>query len=125
MRISLSSLVLASAFCASTALAATHARVDVPFSFTAKGQTYPAGSYDVVLDGSRSFVTLASRVELGKQILWIVNPAEPAFMPAVVKFDQVGTEHALRSIQLDDKITPNLDRHPNAGVSATTSIGGQ
>ena len=46
-------------------------------------------------------------------------------MPAVVKFDQVGTEHELKNIQMGDKITPDLDKHSKQGVSATTSISGQ
>lgn len=125
MRISLSSLLITSAFCATTALAANHARVDVPFSFTAKGQTYPAGSYDIVMDGNRDFITMESRVDLAKQIRWVVGPAEPAYKPAVVKFDVVGIDHELKNIQFDDRITPDLDKHRKQGISATTSIGGQ
>jgi hypothetical protein len=126
MRLSLKSFVLGSAaLCATAAFAANQARVDVPFSFTAKGNSYPAGMYDVVLDGNRTFITLASRVDLEKQIRWAVGPSEPAKMSAVVTFDQVGTDHELKTIQFGDKITPNLDSHPKHGVSATTSVGGQ
>jgi catabolite regulation protein CreA len=126
MRLTLKHLALSSAvFCATCAFAANQARVDVPFSFTAKGHSYPAGMYDVGLDGSRCFVTLASRVDVAKQIRWSVGPAESAFMPAVVTFDQTGTDHELKSIQFEDKITPDLDKHPKQGISATTSIGGQ
>ena len=51
MRLGLKSLVLSSAaFCATAAFAANQARVDVPFSFTAKGHSYPAGMYDVELE---------------------------------------------------------------------------
>ena len=46
-------------------------------------------------------------------------------MDAVVTFDQTGTDHALKTIQFGDKITPNLDKHPKQGISATTSISGQ
>ncbi len=81
--------------------------------------------YDVELDGNQCFVTLASRVDLAKQIRWNVGPAEPAFMPAVVTFDQTGTDHALKTIQFGNKITPDLDKHPKQGISATTSISGQ
>lgn len=126
MRVAFKSLVLSSAaFCATAAFAANQARVDVPFSFTAKGHSYPAGMYDVELDGDGSFVTLASRVDLGKQIRWNVGPTEPAYMPAVVTFDQTGTDHQLKTIQFGDKITPVLDKHSKQGISATTSVGGQ
>ncbi len=81
--------------------------------------------YDVKLDGNGTFVTLASRVDLGKQIRWLVGPSEPAYMPAVVTFDQTGNDHALKTIQMGDKVTPDLDRHPAKGISASVSVGGQ
>jgi hypothetical protein len=126
MQITFKSLVLASAaFCATAAFAANQARVNVPFSFTAKGQSYPAGSYDVVMDESHNFVTLESQADVSKHLTWSVGPAEAANTPAVIKFDQVGTDHSLKSIQLGARVTPNLDTHEKRGISATTSIGGQ
>ena len=126
MRLALKSLVLSStAFCAITAFAANPGRVDVPFSFTAKGHSYPAGMYDVALDRGGTFVTLGSRVDLTKQFAWSVRPSSPAKMPVVVTFDRVGSDYALKTIQYEGKITPNLDKHPKQGISATTSIGGQ
>ncbi len=126
MRITFKTLVLSSAaLCATAAFAANQARVDVPFSFTAKGQSYPAGSYDVMLDSNHNVVTLASETDATKHISWTVGPTDTAKTPAVVKFDQVGADHALNSIQLGDKVTPNLDTPSKRGVSATTSIGGQ
>ena len=126
MRNTLKTLVLSSAaLCATAAFAANQARVDVPFSFTAKGQSYPAGSYDVTLDATQNFVTLASETDATKHITWTVCPAEAAKTPAIVMFDEAGADHALRSVQVGDKVTPNLDPQGKHGVSATTSIGGQ
>jgi hypothetical protein len=126
MRLSLKSLVLGSAaLCATAAFAANQARVDVPFSFTAKGHTYPAGTYDVAMNANQTIVTMASKVDLAKQIMWNVSPTEQAATAAVVVFDQTGTDHALKTIQLGDKVTPNLDRHPTKGISASVSVGGQ
>ena len=125
MKLAIRALVLSSAALAATAgFAATHARVDVPFSFTAKGHSYPAGLYDVSLDTGHSIVTLASKQEPGSQLSWTVGPTEAAGYPAVLKFDEIGANYALRSIQCADRITPNLDK-AKRGVSATTSIGGQ
>ena len=126
MRLSLKSLVLGSAaLCATAAFAANQARVDVPFSFTAKGQTYPAGAYDLAVNANHTIVTISSQVDLGKQIQWNVRPTEAAAYPAVMTFDQAGTDHALRTIQLGDKVTPDLDRRPAKGISASVSVGGQ
>ncbi len=125
MRLTIKALVLTSAaVCATAAFAANQARVDVPFSFTAKGHTYPAGAYNVTLDSNGQTVTLQSRADSTRQIGWIVGPAEAASYPAVVKFDQIGTDYTLKTIQLSNHITPNLDTQ-RTGVAATTSIGGQ
>ncbi len=113
------------AFCATAAFAANQARVDVPFSFTAEGQSYPAGSYDVALDANHNVVTMASKTDATKHISWTVGPAEAANAPAVIKFDHVGADYALKTIQVGDHVTPVLDKNVQQSVSATTSISGQ
>lgn len=113
------------AFCATAAFAANQARVDVPFNFTAEGHSYPAGSYDVALDANQNVVTMASKTDATKQISWTVGPAEAANTPAVIKFDQVGADYALKTIQVGDHVTPVLDKNVQQSVSATTSISGQ
>ena len=126
MRLTFKALLLSSAaVCATASFAATQARVNVPFNFTAKGQSYPAGTYDVSMDSGSSFVTLASKTDPARQISWLVGPADPANKFAVVKFDETGSDYALKTIQMGDKITPNLNSRPQHGISATTSIGGQ
>lgn len=126
MKSAFKTLVLSSAaLCATAAFAASQARVNVPFSFTAKGESYPAGTYKVVLNDSHSFVTLESNADAAKHLTWSVGPAEAAKTTAVIKFDEVGADYALRSIQFGERITPNLDTHQKRGISATTSIGGQ
>src|SRR5271168_2051899 len=110
MRLTLKSLIFSSAaICATASFAASAARVNVPFNFTAKGQSYPAGTYDVSMNEQRNFVTMANKADPGNQITWIVSPADTAKSPAVIKFDLLGSDYALRSIQLGDKITPKLD----------------
>ena len=126
MRLTLKALIFLSApLCATASFAANASRVNVPFNFTAKGQSYSAGTYDVSIDEERNFVTMASKADPGNQITWIVNPADTAKSPAVIKFDVMGSGYALKSIQIGDKITPNLDRHSKPGLGATTSISGQ
>jgi hypothetical protein len=114
----------AAALCATAAFAANQARVDVPFSFTAKGQSFPAGTYSVALDSNHSYITMASNSDTTKHITWNVTPADKINAAALVKFDQTGANYALRSIQVGTKVTPNLDKS-KPGVSATTSISGQ
>jgi hypothetical protein len=126
MRLTLKTLIFSSAaLCATASFAASAARVNVPFSFSAKGQSYPAGIYDVSMGSQQNFVTMASKVNPSSSITWIVSPSEPAKSPAIIKFDVMGSGYALKSIQLGNKITPNLDPHSKPGLSATTSIGGQ
>jgi hypothetical protein len=112
-------------FCATAAFAANLARVDVPFSFTAQGQSYPAGRYEVTTDMNHNFVTLANETDATKHLTWLVGPAELRKTNAVVTFDQAGAGYYLKTVQMGDRVTPNLDTHSKAGISATTSIGGQ
>jgi len=126
MRLTFKSLVITSAaFCATAAFAANHARVEVPFSFTAKGVSYPAGTYDVTMDSNTNFVTLSSETSPSKHITWGVGPAEKAQAPAVVRFDQSGSDYSLKNVQFGQRVTPTLDRDSKRGVAATLSIGGQ
>lgn len=124
MKLAVRILALASAALVSTAaFAASEARVNVPFDFTAKGHSFPAGSYNVLLDSNSTMVTLANRSEPGSQLKWTVGPADPASAPVVLKFDRIGETYALHTIQMQNRVTPSLDRFK--GVSATTSISGQ
>jgi hypothetical protein len=125
MQINFKAIALSSiALCATAAFAANTARVEVPFSFSAQGQSYPAGSYEVALNTNQSVVTLQSKSDPTAHFSWTVGPADAATSPAVVKFDQVGSYYALKNIQMDNKVTPSLNK-TNRGISATTSIGGQ
>jgi hypothetical protein len=126
MKFTLKTLVVPTvALCATAAFAANTARVDVPFSFTAQGQSYPAGRYEVTTDTDHNFVTLANEADSSKHLTWTVGPADAGKAPTVVTFDQAGNAHYLKTIQLGDKITPTLEQKSKAGISATTSIGGQ
>jgi len=126
MKFALKTLVAPTiAVCATAAFAANVARVEVPFSFTAQGQSYPAGSYEVTTDMNHNFITLANEADTSKHLTWMVGPADEGKAPTVVTFDQAGNSYHLKTIQLGDKITPNLDTKSKAGISATTSIGGQ
>jgi hypothetical protein len=126
MKFTLKTLIApAVALCATAAFAANIARVDVPFSFTAQGQSYPAGNYMVTSDMNHSFITLVNEADAGKHLTWSVGPSDEAKAPAVVTFDQAANAYSLKTIQLGDKITPNLDMKSKAGISATTSVGGQ
>lgn len=126
MRLTLKTLLFSSAaLCATASFAASAARVTVPFNFTAKGQSYPAGTYDVSMSSQQNFVTMASKANPGNSITWIVGPTEFAKSDAVIQFDVMASGYALKSIQLGNKVTPNLDPHSKSGLSATTSISGQ
>ncbi len=125
MKFTLKTLVIpAVTLCATAAFAANLARVDVPFSFTAQGQSYPAGRYDVTTDMNHNSITLANEMDASKHLTWGVEPTDAANVAAVITFDQAGNGYSLKAVQLGDRITPNLDKS-KVGVSATTSIGGQ
>jgi hypothetical protein len=78
-----------------------------------------------MLDSHQNIVTMASNADATKHISWNVGPADRINAPAIVKFDEVGSDYTLRTIQVGTRVTPNLDPQAKHGVSATTSIGGQ
>jgi len=126
MKFTFKTLVIpAVTLCATAAFAANLARVDVPFGFTAQGQSYPAGRYDVATDTNHNSVTLVNEADASKHLTWLVGPADAAKMPAVMTFDQAGSTYSLKTVQIGNKITPNIESKSKAGISATTSIGGQ
>jgi hypothetical protein len=126
MQINFKSLAVSSVvFCATAAFAANQAKVNVPFGFTAEGNAYPAGSYEVSLDASHNFVTMTNKTDATKHISWNVSPADRGTAPAIVKFDQVGANYELKTIQIGERVTPVLDKNSRQSVSATTSISGQ
>jgi hypothetical protein len=126
MQVNLKSIAVSSVvFCATAAFAANQAKVNVPFGFTAQGQSYPAGSYEVDLDANHNFVTMASKTDATKRISWSVGPADAANTSAVIKFDHVGADYDLKTIQIGEHVTPVLDKNVQPSVSATTSISGQ
>jgi hypothetical protein len=113
--------LLCAALCPSAAFAANPAQLKVPFSFEAKGHTYPAGLYNVKLDDQRLFVTLSRADALDRPLTWIAGPGgeDPAQRKAALEFDLTGQEFVLRTIQCEGRITPNLDsKRKQAGKSA-------
>ena len=126
MRLTLKTLLFSSAaLCATASFAASAARVNVPFNFTARGQSYPAGTYDVSMSSQQNFVTMASKANQAIRSAGSSAPPEFAKSDAVILFDVMASGYALKSIQLENKVTPNLDSHSKPGLSATTSISGQ
>jgi hypothetical protein len=112
MRISLKTLALSSAiFCATSALAADRFAVNVPFAFTAMGQSFPAGHYDIAMSQNNGFITLSSETDATRRLTWIVRPADARKADGVVTFDQVGDGHSLKNIQVGSRIT-----HPDSGA---------
>ncbi len=129
MRIALKTLLFAAiVLCTTAAFAANASKLTVPFSFTAMGRSFPAGSYSLTMNMNNSEVTLASFTDSSKRITWLTLPADPRNELGVVTFDALGLNRTLRTIQVGSHITPNLtlgNKHEKHGISATTSLSGQ
>jgi hypothetical protein len=111
-------------------MAADLVTVNVPFTFTAMGQSFPAGHYDIAVTGNNSLVTLYSKTDATKRLTWVVRPVDARKAAGVVTFDEQGTSYSLKNIQVGSRITPNLDPQTSdpqtkRGVGATTSVGNQ
>jgi hypothetical protein len=108
-------LLVALVATAAATFAAKPARADasvkVPFSFTVDGKECPAGRYLVRGDAMNNTVTLVGR-DASRIFSWIIVPRSSEVNPAsvVLRFDQRGSDHALRSIQYGSQSTGRLDK---------------
>lgn len=107
--------VLAPAVLAAVALAAHSATaettVKIPFNFTASGKICPAGFYTVQKDSLGNFVTLM-RKGSSDIFTYVVGPGAPdlADTKVALKFDRMGNDHVLQSIQYGSVVTSRLDK---------------
>ena len=113
MAFNLRNFVLAPAVLAAAALttntAMAEATLTVPFNFTVAGKNCPAGLYTVQRD--HGLVILTSRAAQ-QSFVWPLSPGDPAPTASNVSltFDQLGQDHALRSIQYGPMVTFRLDK---------------
>jgi hypothetical protein len=117
---------MAPAIMAAAALATNSAMAEtilkVPFSFTVDGKNCPAGLYSVQLESIHgNLVTLKSK-DVPQSFTWVVGPGDPApgDTAVVLRFNELGETHALRSVQYGSQITSRLDKKPNKAEHAKT-----
>jgi hypothetical protein len=114
MAFNLRNFVLAPAVLAAAALATNTAMAEatltVPFNFTVAGKNCPAGLYTVQRE--HNLVILTSR-RAQQSFVWALSPGAPApnASNVTLTFDELGQDHALRSVQYGPMITSRLDNH--------------
>lgn len=120
-------LLAAVAFCATSAFAANKAVVNIPFSFETNGQVFPAGQYTATLDLQRSVLAFNSVTNTALSAHWLAGPADsnPNDEKLTLKFDDLGSRHILRTVQLGPRITSRLDARSLHGEANTATVGGQ
>lgn len=115
MRIMIHTAVLATAFlCATAAFAANRAEVTIPFNFVIHGHNYPAGEYVATGDTFHNVLTLSSATNTKISVRWITGPADsnPGNEKLILNFDDQGSRHNLRAVQLGAQVTTKLDTPP-------------
>ncbi len=108
-------LFLASAFIAATftsVAANAQTTINVPFSFNVGDSLAPAGAYSVERIGVAwaGLITLKN-VQTNASFTWSVSSGDlaPTDNRIVLKFDEIGQTHLLRSVQYHSMITSRLD----------------
>ena len=108
-------LFLASAFVAATFMsvaAKAETTLNVPFSFNVGHNLVPAGTYSVERSGAPwgGFVTLKN-IQTSSTFTWALAPGDPSPTDTrvVLRFDEIGQTHLLRSVQYHSMITSRLD----------------
>ena len=90
-------------------------RVNVPFSFSANGQAFPAGTSEVEQGLNAGFVTLRQQAGT-KTLIRVLEPGvnDPKDSRVVLRFDVDGENYVLDTIQIHAKITTHMTKshHP-------------
>jgi hypothetical protein len=107
---------------ATSAFAASPAKVSISFRFTVAGRSFPDGDYEVVTDLSRSFVTLQNVTNPAYSFKSVLEPGDRALTPVILKFNVIGGSYFLERILMGNGITPNLI--PRTKHAVSTSIAG-
>jgi hypothetical protein len=116
--------LLSIALCSTAAaFAADHWRIEVPFDFSAQGQSYRSGAYDVTLNLGYNIIVMSNDTGSTAQITSSIIPTDATHAPVVVRFDKLGTNYILRNIQVQQWVTPNMDGNNKHQLSAPISMG--
>jgi hypothetical protein len=123
------SLVLAPAVLfATAAFAANTSTLNVPFSFTAHGKSYPAGKYSVSVDANHQIATLASKTETSGSIAGSLAPSDgnPRSQASVrLEFSTNGSSHELRKIRYGSLSTSDIATAAHRANPDATSVSGR
>jgi hypothetical protein len=98
---------------ANAAFALDQTMVNVPFNFETHGKAFPAGRYVVGFDSTMNALTLSSKTDTKKSLMWIASPADfNRDMPWLALTFDNGADgtHTLRTVRLATWTTPVLDR---------------
>jgi hypothetical protein len=115
MRSTFFKLFLVPAVAAAAALvtptANAEATLNVPFSFSAMGKAFPAGSYTVEEDLNENFVTLRLR-DGSKAVCTVLGPGDTdrSDRHVLLRFSVSGDDHVLDRIQYGSKVTSHMNK---------------
>jgi hypothetical protein len=128
MQVKFSTLVLASALCATAALvtvpalaAQTPATLHVPFSFAVDGVILPAGDYRVDRDPGGKVICLQNE-HGGRSFSWTTQSAPVANQRVILHFEARGHSYVLDSIQYGGLTTPPPTRKATRIEDVSTAI---
>lgn len=124
MRSTLRSFFLAPAIMAAAAFTAHTAMAEmirVPFNFIVEGKNCPAGVYSVKASGD----TVNLMGSGTHSFAWILHPGTPGSVDGrvVLKFDQIGSERVLHSLQYGSLVTSQLDKKLKPNDNAAEQSG--
>jgi hypothetical protein len=103
-------LLLSINLCAVNAVAQKHWQVDVPFNFSAEGQAFPAGNYDISLDPQNGVMVVCNHRDATKRLQWLAVPSGLDKPAPTLKFNEVDNNYTLNKVTVEQWESPT---HPN------------
>jgi hypothetical protein len=106
--------------CAVNAVAEKHWQVEVPFNFSAEGQPFPAGNYDISLDPDNWVLVVRNHNDATKRLQWLALPSGVDKPVPVMRFNEVGNKYTLNSVTVEHWESPT--QHNSPGKNLRVSI---
>jgi hypothetical protein len=108
MRYGYALALLSLSLCAmnASAMAQKHWQVDVPFDFSANGESFPAGDYDISLNPDSWVLIVSNHRDATKHLQWIAVPSGVDRTKPTLRFNEVDSQYTLNSVLVDHWESP-------------------
>lgn len=112
-------LLLIVCFLGIDAFATDRWQVDIPFSFEAKGKSFPAGAYDITVNVEQGFVTVSNYLHPNQRLQWLTKSSDASPQSATLEFGEDGQNFELFAVNAGKWTNVRSANSPHYVVTAS------